>query len=136
MAENEIGMILDVTPGDYEPFERRLLEGTGHRVEVCHGPAARHGRCPMLEGETCTMIEEAHGVVFKLDLDRPMHRQILEAYKEILPDGAPIAVEVRPGQHESYADLLRGVHVWDHQPTSSDLDGFAALVEAADYLRE
>ncbi|MDH3293670.1 MAG: hypothetical protein OER95_05050 [Acidimicrobiia bacterium] len=135
MANEEMGMILDVTPGDYESFERHLLEGTGHRVESCHGPASREGKCPMLEGETCTLIDEAHGVVFKLDLDRETHRRILEAYKRVLPDGAPIGVALQPGQEETYADLLSGVHVWTHQPTSSDLDGFAALVEAADYTR-
>lgn len=136
MATDEIGMILDVTPGDYEGFERRLLEGTGHRVEVCHGPEEHGGVCPMLEGETCTMINQAHGVVFKLDLERETHRRILENYKRVLPDGAPLAVALEPDQVETYAHLLEGVHVWGHQPTSSDLDGFAALVEAADYTRE
>ncbi|MDH3299273.1 MAG: hypothetical protein OES24_02075 [Acidimicrobiia bacterium] len=135
MANKQMGMILDVTPGDYEAFERRLLEGTGHRVESCHGPESRGGKCPMLEGETCSLIDEAHGVVFKLDLDRETHRRILEAYKQKLPEGAPIAVALQEGQEETYADLLTGIHVWDHQPTSSDMDGFAALVEAADYTR-
>ena len=38
MEERDIGMVLDVTPGDHEGFERHLLEGMGHRIEVCHGP--------------------------------------------------------------------------------------------------
>lgn len=136
MTDQEPGMILDVTPGDYEQFERHLLEGTGHRVEACHGPDSQHGTCPLLEGQTCNKVEEAHGVVFKLDLDREMHRNILAAYKHELPDGAPIGVALQPGQEETYADLLEGIHVWSHQPTSADLDGFAALVEAADYTRD
>jgi hypothetical protein len=135
MATEDIGMILDVTPGDYEHFERHLLEGTGHRVESCHGPDSRHGGCPLLEGETCTLIDEAHGVVFKLDLERETHRRILEVYKRALPEGAPIAVALEEGQEDTFSDLLTGIHVWNHQPTSAELDGFAALVEAADYTR-
>ncbi len=34
-----------------------------------------------------------------------------------------------------YRDLLAGVQVWTREPTVSDLDGFAAQVEAADGLR-
>jgi hypothetical protein len=136
MASDDIGMILDVTPGDYEEFERHLLEGMGHHVEVCRGPDGQHGTCPVLEGEPCSKIDQAHGVVFKLDLERENHRQILERYKRILPDGAPIAVAVRPGQDESHRELLDGVFVWNHQPTAADLDGFASLVEAADDTRE
>ncbi len=135
MADDGMGMILDVTPGDYEEFERHLLEGMGHRVESCTGPDGNHGTCPMLEGEPCSKIDQAHGVVFKLDLERPTHRRILERYKTALPDGAPIAVAIRPGQEDEYRDLLDGVFVWNHQPTAADLDGFASLVEAADRAR-
>ncbi len=74
MIDNDRGIILDVTPGDYERFERQLLEGAGHEVRICHGPDATHG-CPLLED------------------------------------------------------------VWSHQPNAAELDGFAALVEAADYGR-
>ena len=44
----------------------------------------------------------------------------------------PIAVAVQPGQEMTYADLLDGLYVWSHSPTAAELDGFAALVEAAD----
>jgi hypothetical protein len=131
MGGTDIGMILDVTPGDHEGFERHLLEGMGHRVEVCHGPDGHHG-CPLVEDGTCERVEQAHGVVFKLDLDRPYHRQILERYRPTVVAGTPIAVAVQPGQESEYADLLEGFYVWNHQPTAAELDGFAALVEAAD----
>jgi hypothetical protein len=136
MNESELGMILDVTPGEYEKFERRLIEGMGHRIEVCRGPDGLHGTCPMLEGETCTLLGQARGVVFKLDLDREEHRQILSAYQRELPEDTPVAVALRPGQERAYADLLEGVYVWSHQPTAVDLDGFGSLVEAADRARE
>lgn len=136
MDDHDIGMILDVTPGDHEGFERRLLEGMGHRVEVCHGPGVGdHTHCPLLEEGTCDLIDAAHGVVFKLDLDRDYHRQILRQYKQKLPDDMPIAVAVQPGQDAQFAELLEGVYVWNHTPSAADLDGFAALVEAADRTR-
>jgi hypothetical protein len=133
MEEEAVGMVLDVTPGDHERFERHLLETMGHRVEVCHGPEGHN--CPLLEEGTCQLIDGAHGVVFKLDLDQEYHRRILARYREILPAGTPIAVSVEPGQEQTYADLLEGTYRWDHQPTTADLDGFAALVEANDRLR-
>jgi hypothetical protein len=133
MADNDIGMILDVTPGD-ESFERHLLEGMGHRVEACHGPGP-HSNCPLLEHGTCDLVDQAHGVVFKLDLDRDDHRRILAAYKRTLGDDTPIAVAVRPGQEVTYADLLDGLYVWSHTPTAAELDGFASLIEAADRSR-
>lgn len=130
-----MGMILDVTPGDHEGFERHLLEGMGHRVEVCHGPGG-HERCPLVEEGTCELVQGAHGVVFKLDLDREYHRRILERYRRVLAaDEIPIAVAVQPGQEQQYADLVDGLYLWTHQPTAAELDGFAALIEAADRAR-
>lgn len=130
---DDVGVILDVTPGDHEGFERHVLEGMGHPVAVCHGPG-RYG-CPLLEEGTCDEVSRAHGVVFKLDLDREYHRRVLEAYQRTLPADLPIAVAVRPGQEQAYATLLEGMYVWNHSPTTTDLDGFAALVEAADATR-
>jgi hypothetical protein len=136
MADNDIGMILDVTPGDHEGFERHLLEGMGHRVEVCHGPGTgAHAYCPLLEEGNCELVDAAHGVVFKLDLDNDYHRQILQRYTQTLPPDMPIAAAVLPGQEETYAALLDRVYVWSHTPTAAELDGFAALVEAADDSR-
>jgi hypothetical protein len=131
MDHNTLGVILDVTPGDHEGFERHLLEGMGHTVTVCHGPGD-DPFCPLLEEGECESVTEAHGVVFKLDLGRDYHRRILEQYKRTLPTGMPIAVAVQPGQETTYADLLDGLYVWSHSPTAAELDGFAALVEAAD----
>ena len=128
------GLILDVTPGDGESFERGLLEGMGHPVLVCHGP--EHGAlCPILEGE-CELFVRAHGIVFQLDLERAQHRAILLRYRELAADDMPICAVVRPGQDTRYADLLAGVEVFTGPPTAGELDGFAAEVEAADRFRE
>ena len=128
-------MILDVTPGDHEGFERQLLEGMGHEVDVCHGPDGSGG-CPLIDEGACSKVDGAHGVVFKLDLDRELHRQILQRYRETLPADMPVAVAVRPGQEADHQELLDGLYIWNHTPTAADLDGFAALVEAADDTRE
>jgi hypothetical protein len=134
MDQNEMGVILDVTPGDHEGFERHLLEGMGHHVAVCHGPG-EDAFCPLIEDGVCDEVNRAHGIVFKLDLERDYHRRILEQYKRTLPTDMPIAVAVQPGQEVTYAGLLDGLYVWSHSPTTSELDGFAALVEAADDTR-
>ena len=81
------------------------------------------------------MIDRAHGVIFKLDLDRPHHRAILGRYQQILADDVPIRAVVSEEQAVRYRDLLTGVQVWDHDPTIGELDGFAAEVEAADDTR-
>jgi hypothetical protein len=81
------------------------------------------------------MVDEAHGVVFQLDLDRPQHRAILRRYQEVLSDDVPLWVSVRPDQDAQYAELLNDVHVVVDVPGVVDLDAFACLVEAADELR-
>lgn len=127
------GLILDVTPADGE-FDRDFLEKLGHPVLVCHGPEMGH-LCPILK-DGCEMVNSAHGVVFQLDLERAQHRAILKRYQEVVADDVPIVAVVREGQKDRYSDLISGIHVWETDPTASELDGFAAEVEAADWGRE
>ena len=128
----ERSVILDVTPGDGR-FDTRFLESTGHSVLVCHGP--EHGTlCPILR-DGCPKVEDAHGVVFQLDLDRPQHRAILRRYREVLAEDVPLWVSVRPGQEVQYAEQLTDVQVVVGEPGVADLDAFAALVEAAEEYR-
>lgn len=116
---------------DGVPIDRSFLESLGHPVTVCHGPGEHS--CPILSGESCPMAEEAHGIVFMLDLDRSEHRAILEKYKGILREDLPIGVVVRDGpQAVEHADLLSGLRVWDHAPVAGDLDALVAETEAAD----
>ncbi|MBT8198743.1 MAG: hypothetical protein HKN01_09135 [Acidimicrobiia bacterium] len=124
------GPILNVTPGLYEEVERDFFEKIGHPVLTCHGPVEEP--CPLLRGEDCSLVDESHGVLFKLDLDDPRHRAILRRYQALLRPGTPIRVQARPGQASRYAETLAGVEVWDHEPTIGELDGFAAEIEAAD----
>jgi hypothetical protein len=123
-------VLLDVLAGAGD-FDRSILERLGHPVVTCAGPEIKT-LCPLLGGEGCPKFDEAHGIVFELDLDRAQHRAIVARYRELARADLPMRVVVRPDQQQRYADLLAGVQVWDHEPTVADLDGFAAQVEAAD----
>ena len=125
-------VLLDVLADEGE-FDRSILERLGHPVTVCGGPDV-NALCPLLGGEGCPKFDEAHGIVFELDLDQSQHRAIVERYRELGRPDLPIRVVVRPEQQLRYASLLSQVQVWDHSPTVADLDGFAAQVEAADRL--
>lgn len=125
-------VLLDAAPGGDRDFDRDTLERTGHPVSVCRGPV--DGSCPLLVGGRCETFERAHGIVFKLDLDRVDHREILRRYRDLAPPDMPIRVLARPGDRARHADLLAQVEVWDHEPDVAALDGFAAEVEAADRL--
>jgi hypothetical protein len=131
MEQTSLGMILVDVDGADEVFDRSFLERTGHPVMVCHGP--QHAAlCPILTGTGCQMVDEAHGIVFVLDLDRPQHRAILARYREVTRPEVPIRAVVRSGQRERYALVLDGIELWENDPTAAALDGFAAEVEAVD----
>lgn len=124
-------VLLDVPPGSEGEFDRSILEKLEHPVDVCHGPAPGEP-CPILGTEGCSMVENAHGIVFALDLDVPQHQAILEAYRREGNAERPIRVVIHKDQIERYGDLLADFEVWDHNPSVADLDGFAAEVEAVD----
>jgi hypothetical protein len=132
MDETHDGVVLlDVAPGEAGEFDQIILERLGHPVIVCHGPTVQ-SRCPLLGGEGCPKFEQAHGIVFKLDLGRPEHRAILRRYRRLARPDMPIRALATADEAERYAGLLRDVEIWTHEPTVADLDGFAAEVEAAD----
>ena len=105
-----------------------------HPVELCHGPEEGTA-CPILVGERCEKVANAHGIIYHLDLSQPEHRRILREYRRLVPSSNPLRVVVQPGQDRTYRDLLRGLPVWTHDPSPADLEGFAAMVEAADFMR-
>ncbi len=131
----ESSKILLDSPSDLDPTPViSFLARLEHPVEVCNGPGD-DAICPILEGKGCTKLSNAHGIIYHLDLDRPQHREILREYRRQVPSDVPLRVVVQPGQDRKYAELLRGLPVWTHDPSPSELDGFAAMVEAADYMR-
>ena len=133
MSKSGSYVLFDIPEGE-TPVDSGFLVQLGHPVEICHGPGGEKV-CPLVAGKGCPLAENAHGIVFELDLERPEHRAILRKYQSTLRDDVPIRVMVRPGQEEQYAALLKGVRVWTHTPVAGDLDAIAAEVEAADQLR-
>ena len=128
MEKSESLVLLDV-PAGVGRFEHGILEDMGHTVMLCNGPG-HNAPCPVLEDQTCDLVETAHGVVFELDLDIEQHRRILRRYQVIVHPDIPMRVVVQDGQAEKYADLLAGLEVWNHTPSASELDAFSSRVEA------
>jgi hypothetical protein len=126
-------VLLDVPPGLAGEFDRAALERMGHPVHTCHGPG--DAACPLLTGAGCPLFEDAHGIVFKLDLGVAQHREILRRYRQLGRPDMPIRVLVSDRDAERFGDLLRDVEIWRHEPNVADLDGFAAEVEASDRLQ-
>ena len=131
MAEKSL-ILVDIPEGG--TAEVSFLEGEGHQAVICHGPGET--TCPMLTGQGCVLAESAHGILFHLDLDLSQHRSILERYKQVLREDVPIRVVTTGDQARRWAPLLAGVQVWTHEPRAGDLDGFVALVEAADRFED
>ncbi|MDY7103104.1 MAG: hypothetical protein S0880_18130 [Actinomycetota bacterium] len=128
------GRILLVTPADTGEFAASTLEKLDHPVTTCHGPSPGEP-CPMLRDGDCPMFDEAHGIVFGLDLGRPEHRAILGEYEaHVRRSGreVPLRVVTATPATEELKELFADAIVWDHDPSVAELDGFAASVEAAD----
>ena len=132
---SRLGTILLDSPPDLDETPIvSVLSRLSHPVELCHGPDDGPP-CPILAGERCEKLSRAHGIIFCLDLDRAEHREILREYRRQVPTNVPLRVVVQPGQDRTYAELLRGIPVWTPEPGPLELDAFAAMVEAADYMR-
>ena len=129
------GTVLLVVPEDADHFTASVLEKLEHRVITCHGPT-RSQHCPLVHGQGCAWYNEAHGVVFALDLRRPEHVAIVRHYEDLadrLGRELPIRVIVPAGSDAP--SRLGDVPTWYGDPTVAQLDGFAALVEATDRSR-
>lgn len=121
--------ILVDSPDTEAVFDRDILSRMGHGILACRGPDVGT-ICPILDEGHCDMVDDAHGVIFQLDLDQEQHRNILTRYVEVLDPGIPLRAKVRPGQEERFADLLEGLEVWTEEPSVADLDAFSSRVEA------
>lgn len=122
-------ILIDVVDAASEAFEAEWLERAGHQVMVCHGPG--EGRCPLLVGSGCELVDSAHGIVFHLDLDNPKHRAILRKYQMVISPEVPISVVTTPELQLRFPDLLDGVRVLTHEPSAGELDAFSAEVTAS-----
>ena len=132
MDNAQLGRILLVVPEGADDFTASFLERLDHPVTTCHGPTPG-AACPMVLGEGCPWYDTAHGIVFSLDLARPAHRAVLRAYAETARSAGreiPMRVVVSAGPQPP--PDVDDVVAWAGEPSVADLDGFAALVEAAD----
>ena len=128
----ESGTVLLVVPEDADQFTACILQKLEHRVITCHGPTGRHD-CPLVHGQGCAWFNEAHGIVFALDLRLPEHAAIVRHYEDLAASAGrelPIRVIVPAGSDAP--TTLGDVPTWYGDPTVAQLDGFAALVEATD----
>jgi hypothetical protein len=132
---SEPSKILLDSPSDLDPTPViTFLAGLDHPFDVLHGPGGDE-LSPLAVGQYHKEVSSALGIIYHLDLDRPTHREILREYRHRVPQDVPLRVVVQPGQDRTYAGLLRGLPVWTHDPSQAELDGFAAMVEAAAYKR-
>ena len=88
------------------------------------------GMPSLADGSSCSKVEAAHGIVFRLDLKLPEHRQMLEGISDTAAAGLPVRVVVRPGQDHQFGDLLEGVPVWAGTAAPEEWDEFLAQIRA------
>lgn len=124
-------LILEVNPERHSmKADLEFLGKLGHPVVGCCGPG-EEGGCPLLRGESCPKIEDADGVIFRLNLDSPEHRRLLSYYIRYFDAlEVPIRAVVTPEQKAKYSKLLSMVEVWTHPVSGGMLDGFSAEVES------
>lgn len=133
MNEEKDGRILLVVPDGADDFNATVLKKLDHTVRTCHGPAPG-AVCPLVHGDGCAWFAEAHGIVFSLDLARPAHRAVLRTYARMTAGGRDVPVRVVVPRGTKLPPEFADLPVWVGEPSVADLDGFAALVEAADRL--
>lgn len=127
MTDSDLGAILiDIVDTKGEAFEADWLERAGHKVMVCHGPG--EGQCPLTDGIGCELVDNANGIVFHLDLDNPKHRLILKKYQAVVRPEVPINVVTTLEMVSRFADILKGVKVWTHEPSAGELDALSSEV--------
>ena len=102
-------MLIDATLGVDVQFDATFLAHNQHPVTLCHCPAHRTPGPLLADGE-CAQFDDAHGVVFAIDLDWHQHREILTGYRGQNPD-VPIRVVARVEQAARFADFPSTVGV-------------------------
>jgi hypothetical protein len=74
----------------------RLLETAGYQVACCSGPHhLPRGRCPLVAGEVCSLVDEADLVVNGLGISDPANRAVLTALTTH-PGHIPVIAEISP----------------------------------------
>ncbi|MGI9612935.1 MAG: GNAT family N-acetyltransferase [Acidimicrobiales bacterium] len=92
------------------PSIEELLRDAGFDVAICGGPCRTSGRCPVLTGEPCPLVDGADAVVVDLPPDDPRTAELVTAERLIHPGVRLIAANARTGdgdwRHRSAAEIL------------------------------
>lgn len=81
-----------------------LLASEGYEVSTCTGPSERRP-CPVADGTPCARVEEADLVLFGLEVEDEIDRQVLAGLKASVPH-IPIVVEIPPTRVALYQPEL------------------------------
>lgn len=98
---------------------RAALEGSGNVVIECAGPNGTP--CPLVVGDGCSLVDQATGIVFELDIDDAHHRAILRCYRDRPGPTTPIRLIAPPAQRKQHRRDLAGI------PTVAGLDEAATF---------
>lgn len=112
-------------------WARSIDESTTHST-VCGGPAG--STCPIVEGDGCSLVDDAAGIVFELDLDDAYNREILRCYRTRPGPQIPIQVVAPVDQQDRHRDLLAGTTVTS-EVTDRTIGDFIDRVELAALAR-
>ncbi|MDP9234630.1 MAG: hypothetical protein M3P01_08775 [Actinomycetota bacterium] len=121
-------LIVDADLVELDWGKRFLEDALEDGALLCQGPGDNQ-RCPLLTGHDCSLIHQADGIMFELDLDRDEDRDILQRYTEMLD--VPIRVVATPEQLHRYPSLLENVEVVAPPVGPARLDAFAAEIESS-----
>ena len=81
-----------------------LLAAEGYAVATCCGPTDRHP-CPLSNGADCREVDEADVVLFGLEVEDEVDRDVLAGLKASVPN-TPIVVEIPPTRVALYQPEL------------------------------
>jgi hypothetical protein len=119
-------LVVDAHADAVESERRFLEEALEDRALICQGPRGEK-KCPLLTGHDCSLIHNADGILFELDLENSEVRQILQRYIESLE--VPVRVVATPEQTARYSSILSKVETVHPPVGPASLDAFAAEVE-------
>jgi GNAT superfamily N-acetyltransferase len=85
-------ILVEIPGAHWQPT--RQLRDAGFDVIACPGPGANRGRCPLLHGEPCPLVDDADVVVYALRPGDAGAEELLTAH-DPSAGGPPLVVEVR-----------------------------------------
>jgi hypothetical protein len=109
-ANDRRRVVIEHDDGAWQSAAARALERAGFDVACCGGPRQLpRGRCPLVEGTGCPLIDQADVVVNGLGLRDPANRALLEALEATHPE-IPLVVEAPRSALAAFADELDRCH--------------------------